>query len=349
MVESRRSAFTIHDPLSTTTIHVSMRAWLLDSFDGIDRLRLGDGPDPIAGTGEVVLRVRFAGLNPADRYLAEGQYPAKPKLPHILGRDGCGEVIAVGQDAGEWRVGDRALILRSEIGVARAGTLAEKVAVPGDVVTTLPDGWSEQESAGAPLVYLTAWQALTQWGELSPANILITGASGGVGVASIQLAAAMGHKVIALSRGDSKRDALLKLGAIAVLDPNDSQWRKKCREALGGRVDLAIDNIGGNLLNEVVDVLGENAKVALVGRLAGPVPSFNTASLFFRRIHMRGVFVGAYKPHEAQTVWRQVLATLSKTQARPLVDSVFPFDKALDAFERLRQGPLGKVLIEVAR
>src|SRR5687768_76269 len=135
----------------------------------------------------------------------------------------------------------------------------------------------------------------------------------------------MGHRIIGMSRGDSKRDALLKLGGSDVLDPTDPTWRKKCREALGGgRIDLAIDNIGGNLLTDVLAVLGENPKVALVGRLAGPVPNFNTASLFFRRIHMRGVFVGAYTSHEAQDAWRQIVATLAKTGAKPLVDSIFP-------------------------
>ena len=326
-----------------------MKAWLLDDFRGIEGMGLAETPNPKPAAGEVVLRVRYAALNPADRYLAEAQYPAKPKLPHVLGRDGDGDVIEIGAGVTNWRVGDRALILRSEIGVARAGTLAEQVAVPVEVITKPPADWEEKEYAGAPLVYLTAYQALTQWDALpAPSNILITGASGGVGVASIQLATAMGHRVMAMSRGDSKRDALMKLGAMAVLDPADAQWRKKCRDVLGGgRVDLAIDNIGGKLFSEIVEVLGENGKVACVGRLAGPVPEFNTATLFFRRIHIRGVFVGAYKPHEAQEAWRQALATLAKTQARPIVDSVFPFDKVPDGFERLRQGPLGKVLIEV--
>ena len=179
-----------------------MKAWLLDDFRGIERLRLGEVPDPHPSPGEVVLQVRYAALNPADRYLAEALYPAKPKLPHILGRDGIGEVVAVGEGVSAWRVGDRALILRSEIGVARHGTLAQKVAAPADVITAMPSGWSEQEAAAAPLVYLTAWQALTQWHDLpARANVLITGGSGGVGVASIQLAVAMGHKVIAMSRG----------------------------------------------------------------------------------------------------------------------------------------------------
>ena len=329
-----------------------MKAWLLDGIGQFDRMHLDDVPDPSAAAGEVVLRVRFAALNPADRYLAEGQYPAKPSFPHILGRDGIGEIVAVGDGVTDWRVGDAALLLRSDVGIGvnRAGMLAEKVALPANGLVKPPAGWTAEQAAGAPLVYLTAFQALTQWGELAtPSNVLIAGASGGVGVSSIQLAIAMGHKVVGLSRGDSKRDALLQLGAAAVLDPSDTQWRKKCRDVLGGgRVDLAIDNIGGSLLSEVMDVLGENAKVACVGRLAGPVPQFNTASLFFRRIHMRGVFVGAYKPGEAKVAWAGVLELMNKSGARPVVDEVFAFDRVMDAFEQLKHGPLGKVVIRVA-
>jgi len=328
-----------------------MKAWLLDGLGGIDRLRLGDAPDPVARDGEVVLRVHYAALNPADRYLAEGQYPARPTFPHILGRDGVGTVVAIGGGVSDWKVGDRALLLRSEIGVNRPGTLAEKVAVPAEVIARLPVGWTETESAGAPLVYLTAYQALTQWCEplKTGSVVLVTGASGGVGVASIQLAIAMGHRAIALSRGTAKRDALLKLGAQLVLDPNDTQWTRRCREFLGDKqkVDVAIDNIGGEGFNEVLGLLGYDAKVALVGRLAGPVPQFNTAALFFRRITLRGVFVGSYAPPEAQAAWKATLDVLGRTGARPLVDRVLPFERLIDAFERLRQGPLGKVLLAV--
>ena len=111
-----------------------MKAWLLDQLGGIDRLRLSETTDPTARDGEVVMRVQYAALNPADRYLAEGQYPAKPTVPHILGRDGIGTIIEVGPGVTNWTIGDRALILRSEIGVNRPGTFAEKVAVPADTI-----------------------------------------------------------------------------------------------------------------------------------------------------------------------------------------------------------------------
>src|SRR5829696_8291365 len=189
-----------------------MRAWTIDKLEGLERLKLSNAPDPRPARGEVVLEVHYAALNPADYYLAQRQYPAGPALPHVLGRDGIGVVSAVGEGVTALKVGDVALILRSEIGVGRWGTLAEKVAVPVESLVHPPQGWTEQESAAAPLVYLTAYQALTQWGELPPSVVLITGASGGVGVASIQLAVAMGHYVVALSRSEEKRAKLLTLG-----------------------------------------------------------------------------------------------------------------------------------------
>src|SRR3954463_3610243 len=103
-----------------------MRAWLLESLGGLKKMKLGEIADPVAREGEVVLRVKYAALNPADRYLAEGQYPARPTFPHILGRDGVGEVIEIGAGVNGWEAGDNGLILRSEIGVSRAGTFAEK-------------------------------------------------------------------------------------------------------------------------------------------------------------------------------------------------------------------------------
>ncbi len=339
-----------------------MKAWLLDSLAGIDTLRLADHPDPSPGPGEVVLGLRFAALNPADRYLAEGAYPARPAFPHILGRDGVGVVSAVGPGVTGVGIGDTRLILRSEIGVSRPGTLAQRVTAPVESLVEAPAGWSPQQSAAAPLVYLTAWQAITQWADLTPLPdasrqpadcgqgrvVLITGASGGVGVAATQLASAMGHRVIGMSRSAEKTTALLEQGAQLVLDPTDTQWRRRIKAHLGdARVDLAIDNIGGPLLSEVIDTLGMDGRISLVGRLAGPVPQFNTASMFFRRLQMRGVAVGTYTPAQSREAWASVVEMLSASSKKPLVDSVFPFAQVAAAFDRLAAGPMGKVLLEI--
>jgi NADPH2:quinone reductase len=327
-----------------------MKAWLLDDLRGIERMRIGDVAEPVAGDGEILIDLEYAGLNPADRYLAQGEYPGKPKMPHVLGRDGVGIVAAVGAGVRQYSVGQRVLILRGETGVSRWGTFAERVAVSVESIALPPSGWTVRESAGASLVYLTAYQALTQWGELSPGVVLITGASGGVGVAGVQLGKAMGHTVVALSRDVGKGAKLREIGADYLIDPTDAQWPAKLKATLGQRrVDLAIDNIGGAMLNQVIETLGNMGKVSAVGRLAGPVPQFNTASLFFRRIRIGGVAVGTYTPSEARAAWEAVVGLLRKAGAKPIVDQVFPFDQILAAFERLKAGPMGKVLVEIRK
>src|SRR5258708_38309703 len=119
-----------------------MKAWLLDEFTGLERLRLAEAPEPAPQPDEAILQVHYASLNPADRYLAEGQYPARPALPHILGRDGVGTVSEVGPDVKGVNVGDKRVVLRSDIGVSRPGTFAERVAVPVASLVPVPDGWT---------------------------------------------------------------------------------------------------------------------------------------------------------------------------------------------------------------
>ncbi len=326
-----------------------MNAWLMDDFRGVAHLRFGEAAEPAPQPKEVVLQLHYAGLNPADAYLAERLYPARPPLPHILGRDGLGTVIQLGSEVAGVELGAKRALLRGDAGVNRPGTFAERVAVPADCLVELPRGWTDAEGAGAPLVYLTAFQALTMWGPLPEKSVvLVTGASGGVGVAAIQLAGAMGYRVIVLSRSEEKCARLLQLGAEAAFNPSDARWRQAAKARFApGRVELAVDTVGGKLLAEVIDTLGDLGKVSIVGRLAGPVPEFNTAALIFRRIRIGGVAVSAYTHEESRRAWGQVTALLDRGNARPLVDSVWEFAQLPQAFARLAEGPMGKVLMRV--
>jgi len=313
-------------------------------------LKLADVPLPEPQAGEVRLRVHYAALNPADAYLAQGLYPAKPPLPHVLGRDGFGTVTAVGAGVTGLSLGDKRLVLRGDTGVERWGTFAEEVVVAANSLVEVPTGWTPEQAAGAPLVYLTAWQALTMWGELpAGAVVLVTGASGGVGVAATQLAKALGYTVVALSRSEAKRAELRALGADFTPDIADAAWPKNLLKTLAPRrVDLAVDNIGGEQFNQVLATLGQGGRISCVGRLAGPVPEFNTASIFFRRVRIGGVSAGDFTRPEAHAAWHAALAMLARTGARPLVDQVFPFNQLPQAFERLAAGPMGKVLLQVS-
>ena len=331
-----------------------MRAWLMDSMEGVGALRFGEVADPQPDQGQVLLKVRIAALNPADAFLAQGMYPATPPLPHILGRDGVGDVVAVGPGLSPVGVGETVGILRCGVGVDVWGTLAEQVVVPMDSVTRVPRGWSIEEMAGAPLVFLTAWQALTQWNDPPappPAGgvLLVTGASGGVGVASVQLGKSMGLTVVALSRSKEKRAKLKTLGADVVCDPGDGNLVNAVKAAISPkRMNLVVDSVGGALLTPVIALLGYGGQISVVGRSGGIVPEFNTGSLLFRRIRMGGVSVGDSSAQAAQAAWQEIVDRLDAMGQRPQVDSIVPFEDVKRGFMRLDEGPMGKVLVRVA-
>jgi NADPH2:quinone reductase len=329
-----------------------MKAWLMDSYDGYEKLRLGEVADPVPAAGQVLLRVKYAALNPADAFLALRQYPAKPALPHILGRDGVGEVLSVGEGVKGVYAGDTVGILRGETGVDVWGTLAEKVVVPASNIIPIPQGWSLEQTAGAPLVFLTAWQALTQWTEPALPQegsvLLVTGASGGVGSASVLLGRSLGLTVIGLSRSAKKAAEVKELGADFVFDPGAADLRKQILAAIAPRrVDLVVDSVAGPLFCDLVAVLGYRGSISVVGRSGGGVPEFNTGTLFFRRNRIGGVAVSDYTAAQAQEHWKGIVERLHKLGRRPVFDQVFDFADVKKAFARLGEGPMGKVLVKV--
>ena len=328
-----------------------MKAWLWDGEAGLDHLRLAEAPDPVPQDGEVVMEVHYAALNPADRMMAERRYPypVYPPAPHVLGRDGVGTVIQVGDGVKDVGVGDRRVLLRSQVGLLRWGMLAERASMPANVLAEVPAGWTEEQAAGASVVYLSAYRALTMWEPLKPNSVvLVTGASGGVGVATVQLATAMGHTVVALSRSDEKRKRLKEIGATFTFNPEDPQWRDGVKDALGERgVNLAVDTIGGKLLPEVIDTMGDHGRLSLVGELGGPVPNFYTGTLFSRWLRIGAMALSEYTPEQHRAAWQDLVAILARAGARPLVDRVFAFDEVPQAFERLAGGPMGKVIVRV--
>ena len=331
-----------------------MRAWLMESYEGVGKLRLAEVADPEPDPGQALLRLKFAALNPADNLLAKAMYPAKPPLPHVLGRDGVGEVLAVGAGVENISVGETLGILRCSVGVEVWGTFAEMVLVPTVSLIRVPTGWSLEELSGAPLVFLTAWQALTQWNDPpGPSStgsvVLVTGASGGVGVATVLLAKSFGLTVLALSRSPEKGARVKELGADFVFNAAGENLHEAVLAAIAPKkIDLAVDNVGGSLFNEVVAMLGRDGRMSVVGRSGGVVPEFNTATLFARRSRIGGVAVGAYSPDEAQAAWKQIVAQLDIVEKRPVVDSIFAFEDLRGAFVRLAQTPMGKVLVRIA-
>jgi NADPH:quinone reductase-like Zn-dependent oxidoreductase len=328
-----------------------MKAWLWDGQAGLDHIQLKDTSDPVPADDEVVLDVDYAALNPADRMMAERRYPypVYPPAPHVLGRDGVGVVTKVGAAVDDVHVGDRRVLLRSQVGLMRWGMFAQRVTVPASALAEVPEGWTLEQAAGAAVVYISAYRALTLWEPLKPnSNILITGASGGVGIATSQLATAMGHTVVALSRNTDKHQPLKDIGAVYTFNPDDTDWPQQVKDALGPRgVNLAVDTIGGPQLPGVIETMGDLGRLSLVGQLGGVVPNFDTGTLFSRWLRIGAMALSLYTPDEHRQAWHELGAILARTGARPLVDSVFAFDELPQAFQRLGKGPMGKVVLQV--
>jgi NADPH:quinone reductase-like Zn-dependent oxidoreductase len=327
----------------------AMKAFLTEPPGGWDASRLTDVPTTAGQANQVLVGMRAVGLNPADAFQIEGRYPGGPKPPFIVGRDGAGVVIQ-GDQAGRWRAGDAVVVIQSATTDLRNGTLCEQQWIAADNLAPLPDGWSFVEGSAGPLVYLTAWKALTGPAPLSSGQVvLVTGASGGVGLAAIHLASAFGATVVALSRSESKRRRLQEHGAHFAFDPNDPQLNDRVFTAIGKKgVDVVVENVGGASLTQAVRLLGVHGRIGVVGVLAGveavlPIPSF-----MFKRASMHGILVSDNDPAASQAAWSQIVERLAGTNRRPVIDKVFPFAQTREAFDHLRGDVFGKVVVEIA-
>ena len=333
-------------------------------------LRYTEVAEPKIGPAEVLVRVRACALNHLDLWVRRGLPGISIPLPHIPGSDISGEVARVGESVTRVKVGQRVLLapgiscgqcpqcLAGEDNLCRRYTLfgymvdggcAEYVKSPEVNVIPIPGDLSFEEAAAVPLVFLTAWQALTQWGTPGAgAVLLVTGASGGVGVASVMLGKSLGLTVVGLSRSAAKGERLKELGADFVFDPADPALPKKVLAAVEPRkVDLAVDNVGGPAFNSLLMTLGYGGRVSVVGASGGPVPDFRTPLLFFKRNKIGGVAVGDYTAESAQEAWAGIVARLNAMGRRPVIDSVFAFEDVKKAFARLDEGPMGKVLVRI--
>ncbi|HOV60731.1 MAG TPA: zinc-binding dehydrogenase [Candidatus Hydrogenedentes bacterium] len=324
-----------------------MRAWRFHEPGDIRNLVLEEVPDPEVGPDESLVRVETAALNPADRYLVQGQYPRAGKPPFTPGRDGAGVVVKPG-NSGRFKEGDRVCVLGGLTGISSPGLLAEYCAVPDAWLAPVPDGWTMEEAAAGPLTLLTAWRALRVRGELrSGETVLVTGASGGVGSAAVMLASGLGARVLALSRDPAKRNTLVSLGAAVALDAAAPDIEKQVKSVAPEGISLVVENLGGLWLDRCLRMVAPHGRVMVVGLLAGLTAEVTIGLLIHKNLRVEGLSVSAYAPEEAGHAWREITDLLAKTGRKPVIDRVFDFESVQAAFDRLADGPLGKVVIRV--
>ena len=332
-----------------------MKAFVVRDGFGHDRLTFEDRPDPAPGPGQVLVRVRAASLNYRDLLVARGEYNPKMPLPRVLGSDAAGEVVAVGAGVTGWNPGGRVIgcffqdwaggtltepAARSALGADRDGVLAELVAFEAGGLVSLPASLSYEEAACLPCAGVTAWHAL-QLAGIGPGTTVLAQGTGGVSIFALQLARALGARVLATTRSAAKAERLRALGADAVCVTADQPaWEKWVLEQTGRRgVDLVVEVGGAGTMEKSLRAVRYGGHVALVGVLSG-VGTFNPIQAIMKGVTVHGLFVGS-KAH---------LVGLSEFVAgggvRPVIDRVFPFADAAAAFHHLAAGGhVGKVVI----
>jgi NADPH2:quinone reductase len=297
-----------------------------------------------------LVKIHAVGLNPADNFQIEGRYPGGPKPPFVVGRDACG-VVVKGDAKGQWRAGDSVVAIQSTTTNLEFGTLCEQQWIAAENLAKTPSDWSDIEAAAAPLVFQTAWKALVDIGGLQPGqNVVITGASGGVGLAAVQLARAYGATVVALSRSADKRQRLLDAGAHHVFSPDADHLKDQIFDALRTKgVPLVVENVGGSSLATAVHLLGVHGRISVVGVLAGVEANISIPALMFKRASIHGILVTDDPPAKAQAAWERIVDLMNSAKRRPIIDSQFSFNEAPAAFEKLRGNVFGKVVVQIAR
>lgn len=325
-----------------------MKAVLTTAPGGLERTSLADVDEPVAEKEDIVIAIRAVGLNPADRFLIDRHYPGGPSPPFIAGRDAAGVVVQA-DATGRWPVGTKVLVVQSSATNLAQGSLAQKQRFPAGSVDMVPSGWNWAEAATA-LVYQTAWKALTRHGEITAGHVVaVTGAGGGVGIATVQLALSLGAKVVALSRSPEKQERLKDLGAHYVFSSNRSDLKSQVLAAVGKKgVDVVVDTVGGPFLSMAVHLLVPAGKVSVVGVLGGVEGSVPIPALMFKQASIQGILVTDRPPTQSVAEWRQAVDVLNKGNHRPVIDRCFPLTDYQAGFFRLGNNPFGKVIIEIA-
>ena len=328
-----------------------MRAVRIHEDGGPEVLVLEEAPDPVAGPGEVLVRLRASALNHLDVWVRKG-LPSVPK-PRILGADGAGVVEAVGDGVSGFELGERVVLNPGiEAGGGRIhvigehgdGTNAELIAVPATNVHPIPQGLSFEEAAAFPLVFETAYRMLVTRASLREGEwVLAWGIGGGVSTAALAIAKALGAKVLVTSSSDAKLERARELGADATVNHSTGDVKAAVQESTGGRgIDVVVENVGEATWAMSLQVAAPGGRIAVCGATTGPNPPAGLHRIWWKQLSILGStmgtgadFAGAYE-------------LVASGRARPVVDTVLPLEEIRAAHERLEAGEqLGKIVLTV--
>lgn len=322
-----------------------MRAIVCESFDSPEGLTISEIDQPEPAANQVLIKVEATGLGYVDALMVAGLYQIKPPLPFIPGNEISGIIEVAGDDIKHLRAGQRVLATPT------SGGLAEYMVLEENRCTPIPDSLSHDDAASFLVNYCTAFHGFGYCGNLQEKeNVLILGASGGVGVAAIDVAKAMGARVIAAASTKKKRDACLEAGADDVINYNNKNWRDELKKVLDGQpLDVVYDPVGGDYAEPALRSLGPDGRFLVVGFASGDIPRFPVNLTLLKRCSIVGVNWGGHiaaNPSVAKEVLNTLMQWISLGKINPRSGEAFRMkDSGKAMMKMLNRKAIGKVVI----
>jgi len=324
-----------------------MRAIVCHDLVGIDGLRLDEVAVPEPGPGEVRVRVAAAGVNFADTLIIKGRYQERPAPPFVPGLEIAGRIDALGPGVQGLAAGERVLA------TPRWGGFAEAVVVPAEHLVRLPDTIEDTLAAGFAVAYGSAYGGLVWAGRLEAGETLVVhGAAGGVGLATVECGKALGARVIATARGAERLQIAREHGADATIDTDAEDVQARIKELTDGRgADVVYDPIGGEIFKASLRAIAWGGRIVIVGFASGEVPQIPANILMVKNAHALGFYWGSYREHapaRMRASFDVLLGWLGEGRLRPHVSNLLPLEKAPEALRLLTERKAtGKVVLRV--
>jgi putative PIG3 family NAD(P)H quinone oxidoreductase len=306
-----------------------------------------DVPEP--GEGEILIRVRAAGVNRPDVAQRTGAYPPPPGASDLPGLEVSGEVVALGQGVRRWRLGDAVCALTPGGGYAEYAKMHESNALP------VPQGFTLTEAAALPETFFTVWHNVFERGGLKAGEtLLVHGGSSGIGTTAIQIATALDAHVIATAGTAEKCDACLKLGAVRAINYREEDFVAAVKEATDRRgANVILDMVGGDYVGRNYHAAAEEGRIVQIATQGGAVASADFSRLMVKRLVHTGSTLRPrtieVKGQIAAALEAQVWPLLAARRVAPVMDMIFPLREAWRAHERMEEGEhIGKIVLDVA-
>jgi NADPH2:quinone reductase len=323
-----------------------MRSIVVRAFGAPGVMQVETLPDLTPSPAQVLVRVRASGVNPVDTYVRSGNYANKPPLPYTPGNDGAGEVLAAGSEVSGFEPGDRVYIASDNTATARTGTCAEQALCAPTQLHRLPDHVSFAQGAAIGVPYGTAYRALLGRAQARPGEtLLVHGASGGVGIGSVELARAHGMFVIGTASTDHGRQAVLEHGAHLAVNHKDPAYLEQIMQATGGKgVDVVLEMAAHVNLDKDITLLARGGRIVVIGN-RGRI-EIDPRGIMAREAAVLGMLLFNVPSGELASIHAALVAGLENRILRPLIGHEFPLDEAPRAHEAVLQpGALGKIVV----